>query len=100
LEVYSDNGRVEIPIQSNSLNTVLSFQSITVRWKISDGGHDYHTFLVPSDTAQFYEVLRKLGNNAFGEFGSRSEKELWKRLKDEVGPVTAPWALNVHKAQG
>ena len=100
VKISTNWGRVLFPVKTATLDTVIPCQEIKVIWKIDKGYPETHTFLVPADFEQYRKIVRQVGNDAFGFGGTRAEKDLWKKLKNEFGQVTAPWALNVHKAQG
>jgi hypothetical protein len=100
VKISTNWGRVLFPVKTATLDTVIPCQEIKVIWKTDKGYPETHTFLVPADFEQYRKIVRQVGNDAFGIGGTRTEKDLWKKLKNEFGQVTAPWALNVHKAQG
>lgn len=100
IKISTNWGRVLFPVKTATLDTVIPCQEIKVIWKTDKGYTETYTFLVPADFEQYRKIVRQVGNDAFGFGGTRAEKDLWKKLKNEFGQVTAPWALNVHKAQG
>ena len=100
IKIKTNWGRVLFPVKTSTLDTTIPCQEVTVTWKTDNGNTEKHTFLIPADFEQYRKIVRQVGNDAFGFGGTRTEKDLWKKLKNEFGQVTAPWALNVHKAQG
>jgi hypothetical protein len=100
IKIKTNWGRVLFPVKTSTLDTTIPCQEVTVTWKTDNGDTEKHTFLIPADFEQYRKIVRQVGNDAFGFGGTRTEKDLWKKLKNEFGQVTAPWALNVHKAQG
>lgn len=100
VKISANWGRVLFPVKTSTLDTTIPCQEVTVTWKIDNGDTEKHTFLIPADFEQYRKIVRQVGNDAFGFGGTRAEKDLWKKLKNEFGQITAPWALNVHKAQG
>lgn len=100
VKISTNWGRVLFPVKTATLDITIPCQEVTVTWKIDNGDTEKHTFLIPADFEQYRKIVRQVGNDAFGFSGTRTEKDLWKKLKNEFGQITAPWALNVHKAQG
>ena len=100
VKVHTDEGRFLYPIKTSTLDTVIPCQRVIVTWKTDNGHIESHAFFIPADFEQYRKIVKQVGNDAFGFGGTKTEKELWKKLKNEFGQITAPWALNVHKAQG
>ena len=102
VKIKTNWGRVLFPVKTSTLDTIIPCQEVTVTWTTDKGNTEKYTFLVPADFQEYKKIVQHVGDDAYGANGTKTpyEKNLWKQLKNEFGLITAPWALNVHKAQG